>query len=108
MSADAVGVGVHAGRASARAAVAAPAWVWIAIGVGVAALAWSCTRAQADDQPDWLDPNAPPISAPTDYSTTLLGQIATVPGQALGGTRAGRKYPWGALMTHPCCWVGDC
>lgn len=108
MSTESVGLGIHAGRVSARGAATAPAWVWVAILVGVVALAWSCTRATQDDQPDWLDPNSPPISVPVDFSTSILGQIATAPGQQLGGRKASRSYPWGTLMTHPCCWVGDC
>jgi hypothetical protein len=103
-----VEAGVGIGRASARAAVSAPPWMWIAVAVGVAALTWSCCKAQADEVPDWLDPNQPPISVPTDYSTTLLGQLATAPGQQTGGCRRPKKYPWGSLMASPECWVGDC
>lgn len=96
------------GRASARAAVSAPPWMWIGVAVAVAALAWQVCRVQADDTPDWLDPNQPPVSTNLDFSTSLLGTIATVPGQATGGFRRRKPYPWASLMTHPDCWVGDC
>ena len=108
MSGQGVAATVHVGRTSARAAASAPAWVWIALTLGVGLLAWSWTRARADDKPDWLDPNNPPISAPQDFSTTLLGTIATAPGCPTGGHKAPKKYPWGSLMGAPCCWVGDC
>lgn len=106
---EGVAAGVHVGAASARAAVAAPRWMWFGIVGGAIVLIWALANARkAEPEPDWLDPNQPPISAPNDFSTVLLGQINTAPGAPLGGTRRPKKYPWTSLMDAPCCWVGDC
>lgn len=103
-------VEAHVGvaRASARAAVSAPPWAWVAIAGGVALAVWAYCRTADAESPDWLDPNQPPLSVPVDFSTKLLGLQDTVPGQDTGGFRREKKYPWVSLMTHPCCWVGDC
>ena len=99
---------VGVGRASARAAASAPFWMWVAIAAGVGLAVWQFCKVQDEEPVDYLDPNAPPLSAPVDFATTFLGLSATAPGQDLGGFRKPKKYPWDSLMEHPCCWVGDC
>ena len=108
MSTPGAAIGVGVGHVTARAAVKAPAWMWVAIAAGVAAVVWNYCKVQDAEVPDWLDPNQPPLSVPTDYSTTLLGQLVTAPGQRTGGCRAHKRYPWDSLMQSPHCWVGDC
>lgn len=108
MSAQGVAATVHVGHASAKAAASAPVWVWFALTAGVVAFTWSWVKSKSDDVPDWLDPNNPPISAPNDFSTAILGQFTTAPGVPTGGVKATKSYPWGSLMAAPCCWVGDC
>lgn len=106
MSSLEAGIGV--GRTSARAAVSAPPWVWVAATAGIVFLAVTYCRSQKEDIPDYLDPNQPPLHATPDYSTSLLGTFATVPGQPLGVQKPPVRYIWDSLMQSPCCWVGDC
>lgn len=100
--------GIGVGRASARAAVSAPPWVWVGVTVGVVALVVTYCRTQDAETPDYLDPNQPPLNAPPDYSTSLLGTIATAPGQDTGGWKPKVRYMWNSLTESPCCWIGDC
>lgn len=103
-----IDAGIGVGRVGAKASVGAPPWVWIAVTAAVVFAVVTYCRSQKTEVPDWLDPNQPPINAVPDYSTTLLGNFATAPGQPMGGLKPQTKYLWDSLMQSPCCWVGDC
>lgn len=81
-------------------AVPAALWFGAALAVCLAALVWHRFCLDPEDR-DWLDPGQPPLNLEFD-------KTATVPAELGRQFRAPRPYPWGSLMQHPGCWIGDC